>query len=175
MTAVMGWLGKSRQRPLPAGDGRQLVQPKGVLVIGLVGFVFFAALAILSNVFTNETTTWWTTAVFVGFALLSASLVSVCFTDRHELSDSELIYTTFFGARKHMRWSTVKTVRYAPVAKWFWLKDESGQVARISAMLMGLPEFARLLLKYVSPQAIDEETRKILQACAEGRLPPLYS
>ena len=76
MAIVMGWVAKSRLKTRPSSDSRRLVHPPVTLVIGLVGFLFFAGIAVVSNVFSNKTPTWWTTAIFVGFALLSLPMVA---------------------------------------------------------------------------------------------------
>jgi hypothetical protein len=69
----------------------------------------------------------------------------------------------------------LRDVRYAPVLKWFRLETRSGDVARISVMLMGLPAFARLLLEDAPEDAIDSGTLRILQATAEGKLPSVWT
>jgi hypothetical protein len=71
MTLVMGWVARSRFKARPHSDSQRLVHPPSTLIIGVVVFLFFAGIAIISNIFPNKTVTWWTTAVFVGFALLS--------------------------------------------------------------------------------------------------------
>jgi hypothetical protein len=53
---------------------------------------------------------------------------------------------------------------YTPTMKWFRLEGQSGDVARISAMLIVLPEFARVLLAHTPPGVIDAETLPILEA-----------
>jgi hypothetical protein len=59
--------------------------------------------------------------------------------------------------------------------KWFRLETASGEVARLSAMLVGLPELAGLLLVHAPPQAIDAETLAILEATAGGHPPSVWS
>src|SRR6185436_13978037 len=44
----------------------------------------------------------------------------------------------------------------------------------LSAMLMGLPEFARLLLAHAPREALEPETLRVLQETAEGRLPSAW-
>jgi hypothetical protein len=55
------------------------------------------------------------------------------------------------------------------------LESQSGVVVRLSVMLMGLPVFATLLLARARSDAIDPETRLILQATAEGNPPSVWS
>ena len=55
------------------------------------------------------------------------------------------------------------------------LESQSGVVVRLSVMLMGLPVFATLLLARAPSDAIDPETRLILQATAEGNPPSVWS
>jgi hypothetical protein len=129
---------------------------------------------VVSNVYANKTTTWWTTTMFVGFALLSIPMITDYFLVRHKVSEVGMAYRTWTGAAKDLTWSELRTVRYAPVNKWFRLETQSGEVARISVMLMGLPDFARLLLTHAPGQAIDRETLPVLQATAEGHPPSIW-
>jgi hypothetical protein len=175
MAIVMAWLARSRLRARPASDARRLVHPASTLIVGLVAFAFFAGLAVVSNVVPNKTTTWWTTAVFVGFALLALPLVSGFFLEQHEVSDQGLAGRSFAGARKHVRWSDLSAVRYAASMKWFRLETRSGGVARISVMLMGLPEFARVLMDHAPQGAIDEETLNVLRETAAGNPPSVWT
>src|SRR5262245_43443937 len=75
MALVMAWLGRSRFRMRPASDTPMLAHPPSTLIVGLGCFGFFAGIAVLSNVVPNKTTTWWTTSIFVGFALTSTPMV----------------------------------------------------------------------------------------------------
>ena len=174
MALVMGWLARSRLRPRSSSSLHRLHHPASTLVVGLVCFVFFAGIAILSNVYSNKTTTWWTTAIFVGFAVMAVPVVADYFFSRHELSDEGLRYGGLFGKRGYLRWSELRVVRYAPVMKWFRLETKTGKVARISAMLVGLPEFARLVLRHSPPDTIEQGALPVLRATAEGNPPPIW-
>src|SRR5689334_92168 len=79
MALAMGWVARSRFKTRPDSDSQRLVHPPSTLIIGIVVFLFFAGIAIVSNVFPNRTVTWWTTAVFAGFALLSLAMVAAYF------------------------------------------------------------------------------------------------
>jgi hypothetical protein len=175
MALVMGWVARSRVKARPHSDPRRLVHPPSTLIIGIVVFLFFAGIAIISNVFPNKTVTWWTTTIFVGFALLSLPIVADYFLARHDVSEEGLSYGRLTGQRGYLKWSDLHRVKSAPVMKWFRLETQSGDVARISAMLRGLPEFARLLLARTPPHAIDAETLSILQATADGNPPPVWN
>jgi len=70
--------------------------------------------------------------------------------------------------RRYLRWSDLRTVRYAPVMKWFRLETRSGDVARVSAMMMGLPEFARILLAHSPQRGVEPHTLQMLQSTADG-------
>ena len=97
------------------------------------------------------------------------------FMAKHQVAEDGLTYRKLVGTRKYLRWSDLRDVRYAPVLKWFRLETRSGDVARISVMLMGLPEFARLLLEEAPEDAIDSGTLRILQATAEGKPPSVWA
>lgn len=175
MSLVMGWVAKSRLKVRPQSDSQWLVHPPSTLIIGIVGLLFFTGIAIISNVFPNKTVTWWTTTIFVGFALLSLVIIAHYFVSRHEVSEEGLHYGRLTGRRGYLKWSDLGVVKYAPVMKWFRLETQSGDVARLSAMLIGLPEFARLLLANAPAQAIDAETLAILEATAGGNPPSVWN
>ena len=175
MVVVMGWVGRSRLRGRRASDAPTLVHPPSTVIVGLVCFGFFAGIAVASNVFRNKTTTWWTTTVFVGFALLSAAMVIDYFIAKHEVSAEGLFYRKLVvGTTKYLRWSDLRAVRYSPQMKWFRLETRSGDVARISVMLTGLPVFARLLLAHAPGGAVDADTLHVLEATAEGNPPSVW-
>ncbi len=171
MAVVRGWLGRSRLRARPAAEARRLALPPAMLVLGLACLAFFGGAAVVSNVFPDRTSTWWTTAVFVGFALLGLALVLAYFLEVHEVSDDGLASRNLFGITRHLRWRDLGDVRFAPVMQWFRLETRSGIVARVSVMVMGLPEFARLLLRHAPTGAIGPETLEILRATADGSPP----
>lgn len=174
MTLVMGWVARSRNRKRGATDAKHLGHPSSTLVIGLVCAGFFAGLAIVSNVWSNKTTTIWTTLTFVGFALLSLPMIADYWFARHAVSDEGMEYGRMFGQRGSFLWSEVKQVRYAPGMKWFKIDLQSGTRVRVSAMLYGLPEFARLALQHVPSALIDETTRAVLKATADGSPPNIW-
>ncbi len=174
MTLIMGWMARTRLKKRPATEARRLVHPTSTLIIGVVTFVFFAAIAVISNVWANKTTTWWTTAVFVGFALGGLYIIVEYLRVRHEVSEEGMGYSRLLGQRGYLRWSDLRRVVYAPSMKWFRLETSSGEIARISAMLIGLPEFARLLLAHAPAVAIDPEALPILQATAAGNPPSVW-
>jgi len=175
MSLVMGWLGWSRTRPRPLTEPGRLVQPVSMLILGVVCSAFFFGILILFAIFPNGTMTWWAFASFAGFGLISTSFVLAYYTDKHGVDEHALTYTPLFRwRRKRMDWSDVSFIRYSHVLKWFVLRSRNGDVARLSVMLMGLPEFARLALQHSPPDALDEATADILRASAEGKLPPVW-
>jgi hypothetical protein len=173
MVVVMGWVARSRFRGRPAADARRLAHPPSTLIIGLVVFALFAGIAVVSNVYANRTTSVFTTAVFVGFAALALWLVADYFVGRHEVSDEGMSHGSLTG-RRQFRWTEVSGVRYSPAMKWFRLEIRSGRAARVSSMLVGLPDFARLVLAKVPAGAIDPETRPVLEATATGHPPSVW-
>jgi hypothetical protein len=140
-----------------------------------VGFAFFAGIAVVSNVYANKSTTGLTTSVFLGFAALSLFVAADYFLVKHDVSDEGMSSRRLTGRRGSFKWTEVATVRYAPAMKWFRLGTQSGNVARVSVMLSGLPEFARLVLAHVPPSAIEPHTLPVLQATADGQPPSVWS
>jgi hypothetical protein len=174
ISVIMAWVARSRLRPRPDSAARRLAHPPSTLIIGIATFAFFAGIAVISNVYSNKTTTAWTTSVFLGLALLGLLVIADYFQARHEVSDEGMNYGRFTGTRGTLTWSEVAKVRYAPSMKWFRLETRSGEVARVSAMLVGLPEFARLVLAHAPPGAIDGNTLPVLQATAAGQPPSVW-
>jgi hypothetical protein len=174
MSVVISWIARSRERPRPAAAGQRLQHPISTLIIGLTGFLFFAAIAVVSNVFANATTSWKTTAVFVGFALLALPILGDYFAARHEVSEEGLRYGQLFGSGGCMRWTDLKSIRFSAAMKWFRLESQSGKVIRLSVMLMGLPTFAKLLLAHAPRQSIESNTLGILQNTADGNPPSAW-
>ena len=155
----------------PASKARRLVQPISTFIAGLIGFVFFAALAVTSSMSSSDPAPWWATTGFVAFALWSLSFVYLYLLEEQEISDEGLSYRSFIGRRKSLRWSELCAVRYARTTKWFRLETGSGTVARISVMLMGLPEFAQLLLQRAPAGSIESTTLNVLRDTAAGKPP----
>jgi hypothetical protein len=162
MSLIMAWVARSRMRPRPAVCDQQLRHPASTLIIGLAGFLLFAAIAVISNVFANKTTSWWTTAIFVGFALLALPVVGDYFAARYEVSREGLRYGRLIGVGGFLRWDELRSARFSSGMKWFRLESQSGTVVRVSVMLMGLPVFAQMLLANARSEAIDPTTRTIL-------------
>lgn len=176
LTIIMGWLAKSRMSQRPVTEVNTLRHPTGILVIGLIGFAFFAGIAVVSNTIgKNSTTTIWTTLIFLFFAGMSLAMVADYFFARHHLSADGLDYGRWTGQRGYIRWVQVRRVEYAPSMRWFKLHMPSGSPIRISAMLMGLPAFAQHVLAYVPAGRIDNSAKALLIETAEGNLPEVWS
>jgi Bacterial PH domain len=174
MTLVMGWLARTRTRPRPARESHTLAHPRSTLVLGLICGGFFLALAVLSAMFPGRTGSPLITLFFLAFAALGLPLVLDYRNARHTLTPDGLRYGRMLGDGGSLRWSEVRRVRYSEAAKWFRLELDGGRVVRISAMLRGLPEFATAVLAQVPPSAIEEDTRAVLQATAQGELPRIW-
>jgi hypothetical protein len=175
MTVVMGWVAKSRLRQRPDSERNTLRHPISTLAIGVVGAAFFFGIAIVSNTIgKNPTATVWTTALFIAFGLASVPMIADYFFARHRVSDAGIEYGRMMGQRGNLQWSEVQSVSFAPVAKWFVLEGSSGVKVRVSALLLGLPEFADLVLLHVPMEAIEPNTRAVLQATAQGQPPSVW-
>jgi hypothetical protein len=172
---VMGWLAKARLRQRPATETSTLMHPKSTLLLGLVPMVLLLGVALISNtVGRNSSTTIWTTLGCIAFASLGVPIISDYYFARHRLLDDGMAYGGMFGQRGQFRWSEVTRVRYGAVAKWFVIELSSGAKVRISAMLLGLPEFAIAILAQVPRNFIDDASYGVLCDTAEGNLPSIW-
>jgi len=175
MAVVIGWVAKSRLRERPESERYTLRHPVSTLAIGVVGAAFFFGIAVVSNTIgKNPTATVWTTLSFVAFGLASVPMIADYFFARHRVSERGIEYGRMFGHRGSLRWSEVQKVRFAPLMKWFVLEAASGAKVRVSAMLVGLPEFARFVLLHVSKEAIDPDTQAVLLETEQGRPPSVW-
>lgn len=174
MAAIMGWVASQRHKSRHFGLPNRLYHPKSILVIGIMCFLLFAGLAALSNMFPNDTATWWTTAIFLAFAAASLLMVIEYYRVRHEFAEDGLHYGKLFGTGGYLRWSELASVRYVHGMKWFRLETASGDVARISAYQAGLPAFAQTLLRNVPVGVVEADTVAILQQTAAGNPPALW-
>lgn len=176
MVVVMSWVARSRLRNRPESERNILRHPvNSTLVIGGAGAVFFFGIAIISNTIgKNPTATVWTTLLFVGFGISSVPLIADYFFARHRVSDQGIEYGRMFGRGGSLRWSEVRGVRFSPAMKWFVLEAATGERVRVSAMLVGLPEFARLVVVHVSQEAIEPATRVVLSETEQGRPPSVW-
>jgi hypothetical protein len=101
-------------------------------------------------------------------------LVLEYFIVRHRLTDEGIEYRRLFGQRGSLRWREVRSVGFSNVMKWFVLESYTGKAVRISALLMGLPEFARLVLAHVPRELIEANTQAILEETSQGRPPSIW-
>lgn len=153
-----------------------LLRPSlGTLLIGALSAAFFFWLAAVSFATgKHPATTLGTALCFSLLGLMALPLVADYFFARHRLSDEAIDFGHRFGGRGTMRWADVRRVRFSPTMKWFVLEDEARIRARVSANLAGLPEFARLVLANVPPEAIDKKTHKLLVDASVGRRPRVW-
>jgi hypothetical protein len=171
VSLVLGWMGVSRRRARSAAETGQLRHPVSTLIVGLLGCGLFVALAILSVGYDNGSGGPLVTGVFIGFAALSLLVVADYYRARFELSADGMNYGRLFGARGSLKWRDVTQLTYSGTMKWYRIETASGEVVRLSAMLSGLPEFAREALALVPSYAIDERAQAMLRATASGELP----
>jgi hypothetical protein len=114
------------------------------------------------------------TLFFLGFAALGLPLVLDYRNARHVLTPDGLRYGKMFGGGGVLRWTDVHRLNYSQSAKWYRLDLADGRVVRVSAMLIGLPNFARAALEQVPPSAITPEARSVLEATRAGNLPSIW-
>ena len=179
MAAIMGWMKRSRDQPRATGvdDGR-LRHPPAMLIVGIVSTCFGATVAV-AIVFAahagNPTATLGICALFAGFALMSSSMIVEYVNARHEVSADGMKFSGLFARRGEFRWDELRSVRYSVPLKWFVLTLADGRKVRLSAMLRGLPGFARQLLAHApAVAASDAATLDILRETADGRPPSIW-
>jgi len=157
-------------------DGTTLKQPLSFLIAGVVGFIFWGGFTVVSNTIgKNETTTIWSTTIFVFLALMSLVMIAFYYFARHYLTPEGLDYGKLHGQRGYTRWSEIHEMKYRPRLGWFQLRTEAGSTIRISATLIGLPEFAQHVLAHVPSERIDSSTGDLLTEIAAGETPKSWN
>jgi hypothetical protein len=148
MSLLMRGGAKCRTAPCQLSHASKLYPPRGILIIGTVNCLFFFGIAIISNVYPNPTVTIYTTT-FVLFGLFSIVLFAGYIFDRHEITELGIRYGSMLGRRGFIAWSDILRVRYGRTLNWFVLESANGEIARLSILLIGLPEFAKAVLAHV--------------------------
>jgi len=83
-------------------------------------------------------------------------------------------YQTLTKKPGSIRWAEVSRLHYSPSMKWFVVEARSGTAIRVSAMLIGLPEFARSVLAEVPRARIDAGALPVLEETAAGSPPSIW-
>ena len=174
MALTMRWLGRSRLRARPAAQARQLMHPVSILVIGIVGTVFFLGCLVGALIWADASESVWPFLLFACLATLGLYLIADYFNARHQISDDGMQYGRAFGQRGAFEWSEVQQVGFNKRMNWYRITLTSGVTVRISGTLMGLPEFARTVVRHVAPARIDASTRTMLHSASNERLHPLW-
>jgi hypothetical protein len=173
MSLVMGALARSRNKVRLPMDENKLVHPRSTLILGVVCSGFFVSAAILSVAFI-EKGGWGFAIFFLAFSLLGAPIIVDYYLARHELTGDGLNYGTMFKGRHSLKWADVTSIRYSQGAKWFLVFAPGKPVARISAMLLGLPAFAKEVLNKVPGSRIETQAQQVLRETAQGNLPRIW-
>lgn len=184
MALAMGWLAAARMKARPASEARLLRHPWSTLAWGVVitgiflfcagGSAFVGIKAALDAQYGPTIGMFFCSLFFLAFAAVGATFIVDYFNAHHDVSELGLKYGSLRGTRDSLAWSEVASVDCSYGMNWFRLETRSGKVARISWLLMGLPEFARLLLAHVPTHAIESKTLQLLQETAAGNPPPLW-
>jgi len=172
---VMGWLAKSRLRPRPESESRKLVYPPAYFSLGAGVFLFFAFLAIVSFLdLPDPKEGHFVSWLFAGAAaLLGLPFILTYFFSHHEVSEEGMSFGRMFGKREALKWSEVVRVEYSAGLERFDIETRSREIFHVDSQLVGLPEFARLVLAHVSQFSIELHTLPILKATADGKLPEI--
>ena len=174
MALVLGWLARSRQRDRSQAEQSVLRYPRGTLILGVVCSGFFLSLALLSFLFPGNDGSYVVSLIFFGFAFLGALLIVEYCRVAHHLEEKGIRSSSWIAGPGFLYWSDIRSVRYSPSMKWFRIEGRDGRILRVSVMLMGLPEFARAILREVPGFAIEPAARNLLERTEEGNLPSIW-
>lgn len=148
--------------------------PPGTLAVGFLSLGLALALASLAMLHDNAAAAPIFGAIPLLLGVLGVSILVAYYRVWHELTAEGLNFGRLLGRRGSLKWSDVTRITYSGTLRWFYIETASGEHVRISAMLTGLPEFARAVLRDVPSYAIDGTTREVLQAHAQGEWRALH-
>jgi hypothetical protein len=151
--------------------GGTMRMPMSILLLSIVGLLFFWGIAILSIVYPDsDKQNPLIPLAFLGFSLLGVVLLKQYFIDRIYLDPRTL---TSKGLIRHrtIRWDEISSIRYSQPAQWFRIEAQDRRVTRVSTMLSGLQDFANVVLAKVPPERIDPRARILLEKSRRGELP----
>jgi hypothetical protein len=164
----------NRKRTVASIDHPDRMQyPPGTLALGLLSLGLVPALASLFMLHDNAAAAPIFGAVLPLLGVLGVSMLVAYGRVWHELTAEGLTFGRLLGRRGTLKWRDVTRITYSSRMRWFRIETASGEHVLISAMLTGLPQFARAVLREVPSYAIDDITRGVLQARAQGELPRL--
>jgi hypothetical protein len=150
-----------------------LHHPKRTIYFGGGIFAFFFLIAIGGIVFGTSRERWVLAGFMSVFMLIASPMLLAYFRNRHELTDSGIVYGSTFGRGGQFRWSDVSKVHYDAMHKRVRIESRTGDVAKIPIMLVGTPQFAHMVLHRVPPESIDPIARKALKWLVLGEVPPM--
>jgi hypothetical protein len=154
-----------RKRAQPAAPPARMQYPPSVRAIGafvLAGLIMLAAAFAVTAEYRPGGLV--VAGVFAAFGALGFLLELGSVRVWHVLTADGLEFGRLLGRRGSLRWRDVTRLTYSKGMRWFRIETASGEVVRISAILTGLPEFARAVLEQVPSYAIDDGAREPLQA-----------
>ncbi|WP_146619937.1 hypothetical protein [Acuticoccus sediminis] len=170
----MGWLGRARLKRRHDSEMNRLVHPLPTLLLGISSCTVSVVVTIPAIALSNQHLSWWVYVFLKGLFYLSFYFLSAYFIDKHTVSSEGLQYSTIIGRQKEILWIDVQFIQYNFLMKWFQIRSRSRQVARLSAILMGLPQFAQVALEHVPNDALDRVTEDILEETARGNPPSVW-
>ncbi len=173
-TVIAIVLSSMRDRRPTAADSTVLRLPHAYAAAGLFGAVFFLGSLALSYAYGAEWRHTLTDLVFLLFAAIMVWLLVDYALTRFDIDDTGLSFPTVFRGRRTVLWSQVREVRYSMIMQCFRLRTTDDAVARIPVTALGLPAFARQVLRHTPAEAFDATTRMRLENIVAGRMPPVF-
>ena len=151
MVVALGWLGRSRrQRPKWESGAIILRYPKSVMIVGLADAALFGGIAAGLWLSPQSQDEWPTLFGLLSLCLLGIGIVLDCCRTRLDVSETGVVSRTMLGRLQTSLWMDIRLVRYKRALKWFRVELRNETSFKVSSMLIGLPQFARLLLSVAS-------------------------
>ena len=169
------WFARSRSAPSALDAPGLMVYPTSVFVLSVVCLVLCGGLFAGSLIWPDPELehAWIIPALFSGFVAMSVWAVATCRNGRYVASPEGLRYVTWRGEEQLFRWGDLHRASYNRSMRWFVLEDVSGEKARVSAYMRGLPTFARYLLAHTPERVIAPRDLQLYRQVAMGFPPAL--
>jgi hypothetical protein len=165
--------------PAPALPPGQLAYSPNLLLGAMIALgLTVAAFGFLMNLPMLDPDFLW---LIIGISAFATAISVWCILahehERYEFSDDGLVYRTWLGKTKRLRWIDLRVLRHWDSSDCFRLITHDGDAATISTHLQGIAGFAAVALRCTPPEAMASAAREALKATAAGNPPraSLYS
>lgn len=123
---------KNRAQNMTSGYPVIMKLPAVYLWVGGICSVIFTGFTIMSHIYSNETSSWWTDLIFLSFAFLGFFIIYMQKTWEMKIYEDHIKYKNAIGRKYEIRFSDIKLIK----------KDKNGLVLKTDNDKFQIDQFA---------------------------------